>query len=97
MVRHVVSWNFNPDVSDEKKQELYKFFEKEFTALKDKVPGVICVIVGNPPLSSSNKELCLYVEMEDESIIPLYAGHPEHLKIVEVIKTYCNDRCCVDF
>ncbi len=97
MVRHIVSWNFNKDVSEEKKKELYSYFTEAFTALKEKVPGVKEVLVGAPPLASSTKELCLYVEMEDESVISLYAGHPEHLKIVEVIKANCSDRCCVDF
>ncbi|WP_434310916.1 Dabb family protein [Hominifimenecus sp. rT4P-3] len=97
MIRHVVSWNYKEEVSAEKKEELYAYFKEAFSALKEKVPGVISISVGAPPLPSSTKELCLYVEMQEESVLPLYAGHPDHLAIVEVIKRFCQDRCCVDF
>ena len=97
MVRHIVSWNYKEDISAEKKMELNAQLTAAFLALKDKIPGVNYIEVGAPPLKSSTKELCLYVEMEDEAVLPLYANHSDHLAVVDIIKANCKDRCCLDF
>jgi len=97
MVRHVVSWNYKDEIESDKKQKLNMFFKNAFLDLKEKVPGVLNIEVGAPPLDSSSKELCLYVEMTDEHILLTYRDHPDHVAIAEIIKDNCKDRCCVDF
>ena len=77
MVRHIVSWNFKPEVTPERREELHKELAEKFTALVGKIPGLTKVEVGMPPLGSSNCELALYCEMEKESDIPVYRDHPD--------------------
>ena len=54
MVRHIVSWNFKPEVTPERREELHKELAEKFTALVGKIPGLTKVEVGMPPLGSSN-------------------------------------------
>lgn len=97
MIRHVVSWNYKESVTPDERVRLNAEFQKSFQLLEKKIPGVLSISVGAPPLKSSTKDLCLYVEMETEEVLQKYASHPEHLKIVEKIVEYCQDRCCLDF
>ncbi len=96
MVRHIVSWNFRPEVTEEKKKELYAYFAEAFPALVGKIPGVLHAEIATPPLPSSTKDMCLYVEMEKPEDIPVYANHPEHLKVAQVVRANFQDRCATD-
>lgn len=96
MVRHIVSWNFKPEVTPERREELHKELAEKFTALVGKIPGLTKVEVGMPPLGSSNCEQALYCEMEKESDIPVYRDHPEHQAIATIVRANCEGRRCVD-
>jgi len=96
MVRHIVSWNYREEVPAEKREALNGYFREAFPALVGLIPGVTKVDFFAPPLSSSSKDLCLYVEMEGPEVIEVYANHPEHIKVAQHIRANCKDRCCTD-
>ena len=97
MVRHIVSWNFREDITEDRRAELYAYFKEAFPALKGKIPGILKVEIAAPPLASSTKDMVLYVEMEKPEDIPVYANHPEHLKVAGVVRANFKDRCAADF
>ncbi|MCD8011202.1 MAG: Dabb family protein [Lachnospiraceae bacterium] len=97
MVRHIVSWNFRPDVPEETRQEVLKKLAEEFPKLKDKVPGVLRVETGMPPMDSSNADAALYVELEDEAALEGYRTHPDHLAVASIVRAHCQERRCTDF
>lgn len=97
MLRHIVSWNYQENISQATRRDLNNYFTDAFSQLKEKIPGVLSVVVAAPPMASSTKDLCLYAEFSDEEALKNYASHPEHQKIVKVIQENCQDRCCVDF
>ena len=96
MVRHVVSWNFKPEVSEERRAELRQELAAAFPTLVGKIPGLTKVLVGAPPLASSSCDLALYCELEKEEDLAVYQNHPEHLKIAAIVRANCQDRRCVD-
>jgi len=96
MVRHIVSWNFREEIPEEKRAEVRQELSRRFPALVGKIPGLIKAEVGIPPLSSSNCDMALYCEIEDEKSLYIYQKHPEHQAVAAVVKAHCHERRCVD-
>lgn len=98
MVTHIVMWNFDASLTEETKKQAAAEMKKKLEALKEIVPGVLSVKVITEPLVSSTRDIALIGEYEDEAALKTYAGHPEHVKVVEtIIKKYCTDRTAFDF
>ena len=95
MVRHIVSWNFNPQLDEQARQAVREQLVPRINALKDRIPCVLDVKAFCPPLDSSNCDLVLYSEVAQLSDLPLYQNHPEHQAILPLIKeNFCDRRCC---
>ena len=96
MVRHIVSWNFNPDLTPEQRKAVGEEVVTKLNALKDKIPCLVEIQAYCPPLDSSSCDLALYSEVERVSDLPLYQNHPEHQAVVKLIKASFTDRRCID-
>ena len=95
MVRHIVSWNFKPELTPEECQAAREVLVSRLTALKELVPVALEVQVSCPPLDSSSCDLVLYSEVAQASDLPLYQNHPEHQAVLPLIRQYlCDRRCC---
>ena len=95
MVRHVVSWNFKPELTPEERQTAKEVLIPRLTALKELVPCVLDLKVFCPPLDSSNCDLVLYSEVAQPSDLPVYQNHPDHQDIFPLVAQYlCDRRCC---
>ena len=95
MVRHIVSWNFKPELTEEQRQAVREEIVPRINALKDLVPCALEVKASCPPLSSSNCDLVLYSEVAQADDLPLYQNHPEHQAVLPLIREYfCDRRCC---
>ena len=95
MVRHIVSWNFKPELTPEERQAARVVLVSRLTALKELVPVALEVQVSCPPLDSSSCDLVLYSEVAQASDLPLYQNHPEHQAVLPLIRQYlCDRRCC---
>ena len=98
MVTHMVMWNFKESLTEEVKKQAASEMKEKLEALKELVPGVLSVKVVIHPLASSTRDIALIGEYEDEAALKTYAGHPEHVKVVEtLIKKFCTDRTAFDF
>ena len=97
MFKHLVAWNYNEDVTPERREELNEYFAKAFPELKDLIPGIQRVVMLTPPHKSSTRDLALYIEMDDEDAFYVYEKHPEHIRVAQVIRANCHDRCSVNF
>ena len=95
MVRHIVSWNFKPQLSPEERQAAREVLVPRLSALERLVPVALTVRVSCPPLDSSNCDLVLYSEVAQASDLPLYQNHPEHQAVIPRVQQYlCDRRCC---
>ena len=64
MVRHIVSWNFKPELSEEERRAAAETLVARMTALRDLVPCVERLEVFQPPIGLSNCDLCMYTEID---------------------------------
>ena len=94
MVMHIVMFQFNKGTSEVIKQEVKQQIEQ----LVDLVPGLLNMKVGlNFAQEVRAMDMVLISHFESREDLDFYATHPEHLKVVEYIKTVAEYTKVVDF
>lgn len=99
MVKHIILWTLNPELSDEQKEEVKKGIKAGLESLKGVVPGLIYVKVNvDGRLASSNCDVMLDSTLESEEALKAYAVHPAHVEIANTkVRPYTVQRTCLDF
>lgn len=99
MVKHIILWTLNPELSDEQKEEVKKGIKAGLESLKGVVPGLIGVKVNvDGRLASSNCDVMLDSTLESEEALKAYAVHPAHVEIADTkVRPYTVQRTCLDF
>jgi hypothetical protein len=99
MVKHIILWTLNPELSDEQKEEVKKGIKAGLESLKGVVPGLIDVKVNvDGRLASSNCDVMLDCTLESEEALKAYAVHPAHVEIANTkVRPYTVQRTCLDF
>jgi len=95
-IRHVVCFRFKENA---KKSEIERV-EEEFSALKDKIPGILSLEWGkNNSPENLNKDFthCFIVSFKDEEARKVYLPHPEHMAFVSILKPILDDVFVIDF
>ncbi len=94
MVMHLVMFRFHKETSEATKQEIKQQIEQ----LTDLVPGLLNMKVGlNFAQEDRAMDMVLISHFESREDLDFYATHPEHLKVVEFIKTVAEYTKVVDF
>ena len=97
MLNHVVLFKFKAYPSDEKQEKLNQL-KTALLGLKEKIAELKYIEVGtNYELDAKSFDLCLITHFENEADLKTYAVHPEHLKVVELVKEFTENRAAVDF
>ncbi len=99
MVKHIILWTLNPELSDEQKEEVKKGIKAGLESLNGVVPGLIDVKVNvDGRLASSNCDVMLDCTLESEEALKAYAVHPAHVEIANTkVRPYTVQRTCLDF
>lgn len=99
MVKHIILWTLNPELSDEQKEEVKKGIKAGLESLKGVVPGLIDVKVNvDGRLASSNCDVMLDCTLESEEALKAYAVHPAHVEVANTkVRPYTVQRTCLDF
>ena len=99
MVKHIILWTLNPELSLEEKQAVKAGIKEGLEGLVGKVPGLLEVKVNiDGRLPSSTADLMLDCTLENEEALKVYASHPEHLKVANgKVRPYTVQRSCLDF
>jgi len=95
-IRHVVCFKFKESA---KKSEIERV-EKEFSSLKDKIPGILSLEWGkNNSPENLNKDFthCFIVSFKDEEARKAYLPHPDHMAFVSILKPILEDVFVIDF
>ena len=95
-IRHVVCFKFK---SEAKPEEIQKV-EKAFSALKDKIEGILSMEWGkNNSPEGLNKEFthCFIVTFENAKAREVYLPHSEHKAFVTILKPILDDVFVIDF
>lgn len=97
MIKHIVMWKLKETESSAKKVAA-KELKEALEGLRTKVPQVRLLEVGinfNPADTAS--DVSLYTAFESQGDLDLYQKHPEHLKVVEVVKRLTSERRVSDY
>jgi hypothetical protein len=99
MIKHVILWTLNPELSDSEKNEVKKNIKSGLEGLVGVVPGLIELTVHiDGRLASSNADLMLDSTLESEEALKGYACHPAHVAVAnEKVRPYTVQRSCLDF
>ena len=94
MVMHIVMFQFQKGTSETIKEEI----KQQIEGLADLVPGLLNIKVGqNFAQEERAMDMVLISHFECKEDLDFYATHPEHLKVVEYIKTVAEYTKVVDF
>lgn len=99
MVKHIILWTLNPELTEEQKEEVKKDIKAGLESLKGVVPGLIDVKVNvDGRLASSNCDVMLDSTLESEEALKAYAVHPAHVEVANTkVRPYTVQRTCLDF
>lgn len=99
MVKHIILWTLNPELSDKEKQQVKAGIKEGLEGLVGQVPGLIDVKVNiSGRLQSSNADVMLDSTLESEEALKGYAKHPAHVAVANSkVRPYTVQRSCLDF
>ena len=99
MVKHVILWTLNPELSEDEKKTVKAGIKEGLEGLVGKVPGLIDVKVNvDGRLESSNADVMLDSTLESEAALKAYATHPAHVAVAgNKVRPYTVQRSCLDF
>ena len=98
MVKHVILWTLKDEYSAEEKEKIKQGIKEGLESLKDKVPGIVDIMVNINGLPSSNADLMLDSTFESEDALKNYSTHPEHVAVADsTVRPYTKIRSCLDY
>jgi len=99
MVKHIILWTLNPELSAEEKAEVKKGIKVGLEGLMGKVPGLLSVTVNiDGRLDSSNCDVMLDCTLDSPESLKAYATHPAHVEVANTkVRPYSVQRVCLDF
>lgn len=99
MVRHVILWKLNDELTAEQKVTVKKEIKEGLEGLVGKVPGLVEVTVHiDGRLDSSNCDIMLDSVLETPEALKGYAVHPEHVAVADgKVRPYTVLRTCLDY
>jgi heme-degrading monooxygenase HmoA len=97
VVKHIVLWNFAPEVKVEEKEVVGERIRGLLEPIRELVPGAIRIQVVYQGLDSGNREVALISEFESVEALEVYKKHPAHVEAGKYIRSVTCDRACMDF
>jgi len=98
MINHIVLFKLNEFENEDLKAVVRNKITHALLALKDKIEVLKFIQVGqNFELMSPSYDIGLITHFDTLSDLEVYRIHPEHLKVVELIKSNTNGRAVIDF
>ena len=98
MVKHIILWQLKEEYTAEEKVNIKKDIKLNLESLMGKIPGLLAINVQTESLASSNADLMLYSEFENEEALKGYAVHPDHVYVADTyVRPYTASRNCLDF
>jgi len=98
MIKHIVLWKLKEGVEGKSKPENAGELKVALENLKGKIPEIRSLEVGinfNPADTAS--DVSLYTEFNNLEDLDKYQKHPEHLKVVEIVKKLTAERRVSDY
>lgn len=99
MVRHVILWKLNEELSATEKETVKQGIKEGLEGLLGQVPGLVEIHVNiDGRLESSNCDVMLDSVLESPEALKGYAQHPAHLAVANgKVRPYTVQRTCLDY
>jgi len=97
MVKHIVMWNFNPEMSEEEKLVAGEKMKALLESIKDLVEGALDIRVVINEMESSNRDIALIGIYESEEALKAYQVHPVHVEAGKFVRSVTCNRSCLDY
>ena len=98
MINHVVLFKLKEFENEDLKAVVRSKIAHALLALKDKIHEIKYMQVGeNYDLNTAAHDICLITHFESLQDLAAYQIHPEHLKVIELVKANTSGKAAVDF
>lgn len=99
MVKHIILWTLNPDLTAEERQRVLTDIKTGLEGLQGIVPGLVDIHVQiDGRIDTSNCDLMLDCTLESEAALRAYAVHPAHVAVANgKVRPYTIQRVCLDY
>ena len=97
MVKHIVMWNFNPEMSAEEKKAAGEKMKALLEPIKELVEGAVDIRVVINDMESSNRDIALIGTYESEEALKAYQVHPAHVEAGKYVRSVTCNRSCLDY
>jgi len=97
MIKHVVLFQFKEFSSYSEKLEKLNEIKHDLEALTQKISVVEKLVVGVNINKDEEYDIVLEVTFNSFKDIDVYAKHPDHVAVGNIIRSILNKRACVDF
>lgn len=98
MINHVVQFKLKEYSSEQEKKNAIEQIKNALLDLKSKIAELKYIEVGtNYQLAAKSFDICLITHFESIADLEIYAAHPDHLKVVDIVRQHAVDRAAVDF
>ncbi len=94
MIRHLVFFKFKPETTEAERAELMTLLQ----GLPGKIAEVQSLEAGFDVIHSPRSfDLALVTTFADLAALGVYAKHPDHQPVIELVKVICEQVAAVDF
>ncbi|MBL4560661.1 MAG: Dabb family protein [Labilibaculum sp.] len=98
MIKHIAMFKFKAFDSAEEKENYFTRLKDAFDGLDERIPEIKFLQIGFDQLhSDASFDFIVNVDIENMEALPIYANHPEHLKVAAVVKEMAIERKVIDY
>jgi hypothetical protein len=98
MINHVVLFKLKEFENEDQMAVVRNKIKNALLSLKDQIKVLKYIEIGlNRQLNSDSFDICLITHFETLEDLNSYQAHPEHLKVLEIVKSNVSARATVDF
>ena len=98
MINHIVLFKLKEFENEDLKAVKRNKIKKALIDLKEKIPEIKYMQVGeNYELNATSYDIGLITHFDSLDDLEVYRIHPEHLKVIELIKANTLEKAAVDF
>jgi len=98
MINHIVLFKLKEFENEDLKAVVRSKIKRALLTLQDRISEIKFIQVGeNYELNSASWDIGLITHFESLGDLEIYRIHPEHLKVIELIKANTTEKAAVDF
>lgn len=98
LLKHIVFVKYVDDNYDSEKEKFLSELKSKLELLKGSIVEIITLEVGeNISKRNTSFDLSLYVEFRNKQDLDIYSSHPEHIKVLDFMRTRKLETAVVDY